>query len=295
MPPMLLYKSHFLFDSKFKLVINIMSETYQFSLSSLVEARKRKNYKIINSSVKNKKCIVFFSGNGLYFPNTNVELDEVIDKERYEWESICPNNYEKIIFVRDIYKQWYVEGISDEIDNIDKLKEFLSNEIVGLETTFVGSSAGGYAAVLFGNLCSANLIISLSGQFDLTNEVKCIDRNKLLHYAKDQRYVKIDNLDNRNVIYFNPMYSEIDAHHNSIAIKNINITLIQIKSSIHGVPLYPFSLKKILCLKHLEYKKLSRHKHNMLLLSLKYSTLNDFLYWFFKRIKKRLLLSGIRR
>ena len=79
---------------------------------------QEKNYKIIHTKAKNKNAIIFFSGNGLYFPNEEKIFSEtIIEKNRYEWENISDNKkiknkYSLIIFVRDIYKQWYLNGIN---------------------------------------------------------------------------------------------------------------------------------------------------------------------------------------
>ncbi|WNC71179.1 hypothetical protein RGQ13_13745 [Thalassotalea psychrophila] len=256
-----------------------MNSKYQFTLSNLNKARSLDNYKIINSSIKNGKCIVFFSGNGLYFPNTEEELNKTIDTDRYEWQKLYPKNYEKVIFIRDVYKQWYVEGINEEIDSIDKLKCFLDKEIEGFNTTFIGSSAGGYAAVLLGDICTVDLIISLSGQFDLTEEKKRSQANEILHHSPRLEYLQLANLTNKNIVYFYPRFSEYDKEQNLFAIKNKLITIIEINSSIHGVPFYPFALKKILGLDFVDFKKLSNKNHNMTLFSLKYCTCIDLLTW----------------
>ena len=84
----------------------------------LFEEYKKQNYLIKNTNSRSKLCIVFFSGNGLYFPNTEE----------------------------------------------DKLK----NETEGYKIITVGSSAGGFAAVLFGILLNVEKIFSFSGQFSLS-------------------------------------------------------------------------------------------------------------------------------
>jgi hypothetical protein len=266
-----------------------MTNSYQYSLTNMQEARRLDNYKIIKGNLKNGKCIVFFSGNGLYFPNIEKELNKIITDDKYEWEKLYPHNYEKIIFIRDVYKQWYIEGINTELDNIDKLKVFLDKEIKGYTTTFVGSSAGGYASVLFGNLCGADLSISLSGQFDLSEEKQRDGANEILNKSIDERYIDVSGLVNNNVVYFYPCYSKEDKHHKQLAQNNKNITIIEIKSSFHGVPFYPFALKKLLYLNIEQYKELSIKKHNMLIFSFKYCNWIDFYYWSSIQLKKLIM------
>ena len=72
------------------------------------------NFKIIHTGAKSKRAIIFFSGNGLYYPNTIEEFTEkIIKKDRYEWQNISSNKkiceyYELIIFCRDLYKQYWL-------------------------------------------------------------------------------------------------------------------------------------------------------------------------------------------
>lgn len=44
----------------------------------LAEVYKQNNFKIEVTNPNNKKCIVFFSGNGLYYPNTYETFEDVI-------------------------------------------------------------------------------------------------------------------------------------------------------------------------------------------------------------------------
>ena len=48
------------------------------------------NYKIIRTGSKTGRAIIFCSGNGLYFPNTEAEFTEkIINNDRYEWENLA--------------------------------------------------------------------------------------------------------------------------------------------------------------------------------------------------------------
>lgn len=69
---------------------------------------KNENYKIVINDRKNKNCIIFFSGNGLYYPDSIEVFNEIIvNKNRYEWEQVSKseemtNHFGMMIFVRDI-------------------------------------------------------------------------------------------------------------------------------------------------------------------------------------------------
>jgi len=121
------------------------------------------------------RCFVFFSGNGLYFPNTKEEFERrILREDRYEWIGLCPppSTFRKAIFLRDVRKTWYVDGISARLDSIEKVVELLRVETAGFsEVVCVGNSAGGFAAALFGREIGAHAIYSFSGYFDLSSEV----------------------------------------------------------------------------------------------------------------------------
>lgn len=66
----------------------------------------------------------------------------LIEKNRYEWTNYHLSCAEKEIFIRDIYKSWYVTGINVNLDTIDKMVQFLKKETEGLKTILIGSSLG---------------------------------------------------------------------------------------------------------------------------------------------------------
>ena len=111
------------------------------------------NYKIMNFNNKKKICYVFFSGNGII--NNNKTLNDVIDKDYYEFSNVAKsekiiNSVSKIIFFRDLELNFYVNGVNDNINSIDDVIDFLSKETNGLDVVVVGYSAGGYLATICG-------------------------------------------------------------------------------------------------------------------------------------------------
>lgn len=138
---------------------------------------EKDNYKVIDTGIRTGRAIIFFTSNGLYYPNTEEEFTQkVILEDRYEGENISRHRkirqyYERIIFVRDIYKQWYVNGINPRYNTADKVAELLEELTHGLKVTTFGGSAGGYAAVLFAYLLKAERFFSISGQFSITHQI----------------------------------------------------------------------------------------------------------------------------
>ena len=89
-----------------------------------------KNYLIEYSSGKSNNenyCIIYFSSNDIYYPNNErAFINQIAVKNKFEWYNTRISKGVKHIFVRDIKKQWYLTGINKEINNIDKLFQFLS-------------------------------------------------------------------------------------------------------------------------------------------------------------------------
>ena len=111
-----------------------MRNSFPYNGSELVlNEYEKDNYKIIRTEASTRRAIIFFTGGGLYFPNTEANfIENVIVQDRYEWANIASDSfiqqyYELIILVLDIYKQWYVDGINSRCSNIDKTAELLRN------------------------------------------------------------------------------------------------------------------------------------------------------------------------
>ena len=169
-----------------------MNVSFPWNGSELLRREYEKdNYRLIRTGSKTNKAIIFFSGNGLYFPNTEEEFTQkIIVNDRYEWENLASNRlirkrYELIIFVRDVYKQWYVTGMNANYDNVDKTAEFLRELTRGYDVTTCGASAGGYAAVLFASLLDAERFFTFSGQFSIHHQINAQGAPFVYNYASD--------------------------------------------------------------------------------------------------------------
>lgn len=184
-------------------------------------AYENDNYveKLINPN--SDLCYIFFSGNGLYYPDEEEVFENVVLKaDRYEWTEISKSDYVqniagKCIFIRDIYKSWYVTGINNRIDTINKLVDVLKSKVSGYRVRTVGNSAGGYMAALVGALINAEIIFDFSGQFSLYAE-EVVDSYYFLNKYKNDicrssyynilPYIK----DYVPIMYFFPNYSKYD-------------------------------------------------------------------------------------
>lgn len=142
----------------------------------LLQAYEQDNYYYIDTDTDSDICYIFFSSNGLYYPDTEeVFCTQIFEKDRYEWKWVARNSaiYNRagrVIFVRDIYKCWYARGINSRVDTIDRTLELLKELTEGYRVITVGSSAGGYMAVLSAAKLNAEFCINFSGQYHISRE-----------------------------------------------------------------------------------------------------------------------------
>lgn len=129
----------------------------------------KENY-IINEYENDSNLVaIYFSSNGLYYPDTEeVFTQRIIEENRYEWQHYKISHVKKEMFFRDIYKSWYITGINEKINSVDKLVELIKlnlpeNSVI----VTVGSSAGGYMAALIGTIIGADWVLNFSGQNNL--------------------------------------------------------------------------------------------------------------------------------
>ena len=151
------------------------------------------NYKIVETGSRTGRALIFPSSNALYFPDTEAELSRTVESGYFEYVKTTDSKrikeyYEKIIFIRDIFKKWYVTGINGEINSIDKILEFLIAETAGYKVSVCGNSAGGYIAYIIGISLNAERIINVSGQFTVVPQIK--PGNLLDEYKEDYNYSK---------------------------------------------------------------------------------------------------------
>jgi len=212
----------------------------------------------ISGDLDSDICYVFFSGHGIYFPNTEECFKQrIVVEDRFEWQALSRSLPGRHIFVRDVYKQWYIKGVSSEISDDHKLEEFLRESVrAHREIIFVGSSAGGYSALRFGLKLGVSRVFTFSGQFDLSlicEDVCSRARNPLLFEAIERNpgwdgrsLVPGIASSNLPIYYFYPAFSEGDIAQ-SEAIDGVGcIWRYSIRSSNHGRPFAPSCFLRLL-------------------------------------------------
>ena len=81
------------------------------------EAYQSGNYRIeYNETTDKNECVIYFSSNNIWFPNTEKAFQKsIVEEDRYEWQRNPYRIGKKNIYLRDIYKSWYVQGINYEL------------------------------------------------------------------------------------------------------------------------------------------------------------------------------------
>jgi hypothetical protein len=243
----------------------------------------KKSYKNIpnylieyDESVKGNDCIIYFSSNNIYFPNDESTFTKrIIEKNSFEWYGARITSGAKHIFVRDIKKQWYLTGINDKISTPERLLDFLKKETLGYNVITLGSSAGGYAAVLYGSQLDAKRIYSFNGQMEINSLLEISNKfidpvvfefsdNKIFNVFYDLiKFIKKP----KNIYYFYSNKSQWDTqqyHH----IKENNLNVISFNTSHHGIPFLKGNLKKIFNMNDSQLYNLTKRRHNLLFFSI---------------------------
>ena len=148
----------------------------------------------------NKKLIVSFAGNAKPYFQRKTSL-MTLKYERNDFD---------VLYLRNQYK-WYLGGLNGIGKNINCTIAFLKKEFSKYDKVVcTGSSAGGYASLLFGSLLKVNKVITVNAQTDLQYVKTKINHRKLNNRSKQcpatwNKYNKIVNVLN-GVVSYNVYY-----------------------------------------------------------------------------------------
>lgn len=222
-------------------------------------------------------CTIYFSSNDIYYPNTEeIFTKRIVRKNFFEWYHTRIDRAYKHIFIRDVFKQWYLTGINHKINSPEKLVEFLRNETKEFGTiTTIGSSAGGYAAILYGSLINAKTAIAFNPQFEIASLLKRSSEqiDPLVFRLKDIRkqYYDIVPLINNctEMFYFFSSESQWDKEQSEHINLIPNLHKIRFKSKHHGIPFLKAALPKILNADTEYLRTLGKESHSPIFFTIK--------------------------
>lgn len=284
-------------------ILPVKNKTFQADSDIVWEVYKNnKNYKIeYNENCKEKNyCAIYFCSNDIYYPNNeSIFRKRIIEKNFYEWFGTRVDKAYKHIFVRDVFKQWYLTGININIDNPEKLFAFLKKETDGMNCITIGSSAGGYAAVLYGTLLGAEKIMAFNAQFGLENTLKETDEEIYplvyrLQNTERRKYYDLKNvidLNNSSIYYFHSAQSPWDIKEKERIEDSTNINVIKFKTNHHGIPFLKVALKIVINLEDKELRKYTGKMNHPFVFTIKMvgvlKTISGFLSQVYQAYKKR--------
>ena len=161
-------------------------------------SESKSEYKIISG---HKILIICFGGMALQFGG-------IIPFEFLNYLSSIYLDRSDLYFFVDKNQCWYHKGFKDITNNIDETVLYINNIITNgnyEKVLFMGVSAGGYAAILFGSLCNnVNNIISFIPQTIIKNPI-------------NSNYTNLKNVINKNTNYLlygdKSVQNKNDGHH----------------------------------------------------------------------------------
>jgi len=244
-------------------------------------------------------CAIYFCSNDIWYPHTEEFFRKrIIEKNFFEWYGCRITRAYKHIFVRDVFKQWYITGINGKINSSSKLLDFLKNETEGYKVITLGSSAGGYASALFGPKLGAIQAICFNGQFCLqrlvnesNNSISPILYSMHKSNSRGVNNILMGTLNITPIFYIYSDKSKWDMEQHEFTKGFSQVYCIEFRSSKHGIPFLKVALPKFINLEVSEMEKLVGKVHRPILFTIKqvgiYKTISGFIYQIYKAYRKR--------
>lgn len=178
--------------------------------------------------------------------------------------------------MRDIFKQWYLNGINSRVSTPELLIKFLKDETRSMKIITIGSSAGGYASLLYGSLLNARRIIAINPQVEINSLIarSSFDRNPILFrnlHSELSKYYDIRNIvdiNKDNVYYLYSTKSGWDKEQFATVHNFINIHFFPFYTSHHGIPFLKVALKKFINLNEVDLAKFENKLNNPFLFTI---------------------------
>lgn len=240
------------------------------------------NYLIVydHEATSHDYCAVYFSSHDIYFPNTPEAFNRrIVQQNFFEWYNTRFHRASKHIFLRDVYKQWFLNGINSNVNSPELLLQFLQCETAGMRVLAIGCSAGGYAATLYGLQLGAERIIAINAQFELESVLhrSTPEKNPLLFKYSDTplaRFYDLSaflNLNSPSLYYFCSARSPWDVEQLEYIEPHPFPKRILFRTAHHGVPFLKAALPAVMNLDAERLQALTLRHHSPYLFTLRYA------------------------
>ncbi len=118
------------------------------------------------------------------------------------------------LFLRDLEKKWFLGGLGKISRNVEETANFIQEKLRGYKrSVFIGCSAGGLAAILYGEILKPNKVLAFAPQTVLSDakEKEYKDFRWFGHMSKLRK--EIANKAYLDLKYMNPYLANIDVHY----------------------------------------------------------------------------------
>ena len=225
-------------------------------------AYRKKNYCIIDDpAISDGYCAIFFSSAGIYYPNTEEALRKnILVEDRYEWWNAKIPFVSRYIFVRDIAKAFYMWGINKDNPDIEHVISMLKEMTNGYKVITIGSSAGGYMAVLAGCVLeNCEYVLDFSGFYNLfvLNDEQWPLVSQYKHCDKYRKWFELNQLITKKKCNIYMFYTSLLAEDKlQTEFASNSVKIFQIKSEKHGIPFCKNNLYRLIRLNNEEIERL---------------------------------------
>lgn len=110
--------------------------------------------------------------------------------EQFNFGNTLKDIEANVIYLRDVNHNWYLNGLEGVGDSVKEVTSFLRHKVEeykALTVVTIGTSAGGFGAILYGHLLKASSVVAFSPQ-TFMNRWNCI---RYLDYRWLDRVVQI--------------------------------------------------------------------------------------------------------
>ena len=187
---------------------------------------------IKGTSQNNTELIISFAGNAVVYGGVpQLEFVNSLNK-------IYPN-CDKLFYL-DKTSRFYINGIQSISKSIEETTQYISSKIKDYKKVcFIGTSAGGYASILYGSLLNIDYVLAFKPQTNLeirknifdTDNIKYINLKNYINNKTKYKLIGDKNITDNNDIHCIQQCDNIKDFENVNIIYKKNINMRKIRDS----------------------------------------------------------------
>ncbi len=268
---------------------------------------EKENYLVKDFDNQSGRCLVLCSDNGIYYPFTEEAfVEKIVEKDTFQYlnitkDSVIKKHFSRIIYIREVWRSWYLLGLNAKVDSIDQTIQLLKNLTAGYQTTYAGISSGGYMAMILGCKLDGERVFSFCGQFCLQPWLNERMFGKYLEDATRNQYFDIASLVQKAetpIFYFYPYENQMDHMQKNYICSQTNtenIRVMAFKGANHGRQITSYTFKYLFTMTNdkldklfQKYRKKTVHRYQIQLSAGGFRGYVDLVLAGLHRLKKKL-------